>query len=492
MNEVAAPPPRSPRFSALASGLALGFVSATAIALAGVAAWSAGLPWFGAGESPALRDLRRRLEEQERRSATPTAPATVAPPSAEVSAEQRIAAGVYEAERQRAERAERAADEARAAVLELREDLARAKAQLEDLQSEIDEHVVARAKLESAHGALLERAVAAEMRERELGGRTGADERLSPAPQVETLLGSSSFMEEIAKNLPPDLLGPPPSAPPAAAEPSADRRAAEERATAEAAALAAKRGSIEELRAQANRLLEMDGYGEMQLVRVGSVADGALCDVALREVGPLGETRRFLAAKELRFEAFPGLRSLRVHLRDGYEQQGSGASEPFAQGASEVTFADVRIDDWKALLFAPGLWHETGAQRSGAVDERYPPAPTLAKLNELFARAKGARRFVLRRLDEVQSGPLWRGIELHQLEVGGGGLQVIYEAESAELWWDPVQKSAELRLEHGFQRRGTQRIPFFEKRARVYLGFEDEQGWDAAVIPFQIVAPSAR
>jgi hypothetical protein len=492
VNDIQPRPARSP----ILFGLVLGFLCATAIAAAGVAAWSSGLSWLGAGESPAVADLRRRLLEQEQRWAQVAAEARFAPPSVVRSERSEVAAAELDAERARAERAEKAADEARGAALELREELARTKAQLEDLQSEVEEHLEARAKLESAQSAMMERALSAEMRERERDGRrAAASESVAPAPEIQTLMGSSSFLEDVAKNIPPELLGPQPSADAAQGAPQAagaDRRAAEERAAEEAAAIAEKRGALDELRTQANRLFELDGYAETQLVRIGSMADGVLRDVAFREVGPLGETRRFLAAKELRFEAFPGLRSLRVHLIDGYEQKGSGASAPFESGASELTFADVRIDDWKTLLVAQGLWRETGATSSGQVDERYPAAATLASVNELFARAKGTRRFVLRRLDEVHGGARWRGVELHQLEVGGGGLQVIYEAESAELWWDPAQKSAELRLEHGFQRRGAQRVPFFEKRARVFLGFEDDKGWDAAAIPFQVVGPAAR
>ncbi|MBK9383491.1 MAG: hypothetical protein IPN34_01510 [Planctomycetes bacterium] len=484
-----------PARSSLLSGIVLGFLCATSIAAAGVVAWSAGLHWLGAGESPAVVDLRRRLEEQEQRWAEVAAAARTAPASAERPERAPLASAELEAERARAERAERAVDEARGAAVELREELARTKAQLEDLQGEIDEHVVARAKLESSQSAMLERALAAEMRQNERDRLGAMSESVAPAPRVETLMGSSSFLEEIAKNIPPEVLGPPPSADravDASQGPGAERRAAEERAAEEAAAIAGKRSALDELRAQANRLLELDGYAETQLVRVGSMADGVLRDVAFREVGPLGETRRFLAAKELRFEAFPGLRSLRVHLIDGYEQRGSGASAPFENGASELTFADVRIDDWKTLLVAQGLWRETGATSSGEVDKRFPAVETLAKVNELLARAKGSRRFVLRRLDEVHGGARWHGVELHQLEVGGGGLQVIYEAENAELWWDPANKSAELRLEHGFQRRGSQRVPFFEKRARVFLGFEDDKGWDAAAIPFQVVGPATR
>ena len=49
-----------------------------------------------------------------------------------------------------------------------------------------------------------------------------------------------------------------------------------------------------------------------------------------------------------------------------------------------------------------------------------------------------------------------------------------------------AQKTAELVMEHGFQRRGTQRVPFFEQRARVFLAYDDAPPWDEKRIPFQL------
>lgn len=498
----------------LALGVLAGFALGTAIAVGGAFAWSAGLRRLDSAEPAAIHPLSERVLDQERRLAQleARAPAldAAAPASALAAArEEGRAAGHAQArvelestQEEARGRAEQELDRGRAEAQALREELARAKQQLEDLHGELEDQRAARAALESKSGELLERALAAELRERERVQLRSRDGASAGGMVAQPLAGSADWLQQLAQNLPPGALGPQP-APSAEIAPAADESpgasSAEQpstelarRAEEESASLARERAALEELRTQTNRLIELDGYGELQLVRVGAVAEGRLVDIAFREAGALGEARRFLAARELRVEAFPGLRSLRLHLIDGYEQVGGGVAQPFAEGRRELSFADVRIAEWKLLLEPRGLWHETGTRSKGGLDARYPPARAMAEINALFARAKGTRRFVLRRLDAVQEGGRLEGLELHQLELGGGGLQGIYEAESAELWWDPAQKSAELRLEHGFQRRGTQRVPFFEQRARVFLGFEDDTGWDPDRIPFHLASAVAR
>lgn len=517
--------PSSPSPSRFGWGFFIGALLAIGTALAGSIAWSAGWTWLHLGEPPSVTSLRERLDAQDRRiveaerRAAEGARSSAVDAVAELSrAETRQASALREweeerkAERLRVEeergqerlRAETAVNQARAEITSLIEELARCKQENEGLRDDLIAEADARRRLESDKGMLLERALAAEMRNRERDAHRASTPSAPPhtGPQMDVLSSSSPWMAELAKNLPAEMLGPqpaqgsltPPEASGAESTVSVSEAEAEARRAAETESIlmAQKQAQLETLRSDANRLLELDGYGEWQFVRIGAIEAGGMRDAALAERGPLGETRRFLVAKELRFEAFSGLRSLRLHLQGGYEQLGGAPAKNFDGEEQELTWADVRLSDWRALLEPRGLWQETGVVRTGAIDARYPAADTMTLLNEVFARAQGTRRFVLRRLDGVLEGPRLQGIELHQIEVGGGGLQVIYEAESAELWWDPVQKTAELRLEHGFQRRGTQRVPFFDQRSRVFLSFEKAEEWDPERVPYHLASTAAR
>lgn len=214
--------------------------------------------------------------------------------------------------------------------------------------------------------------------------------------------------------------------------------------------------------------LALEGYTELELNRVEDVDEYGLHEPLFRVIDGRGGTRSVIRARRARFRGHARLRTITMELLDGYEQPMGGEPEHFYQGRRVVTWADVRYAEWVELLASAGgvLEEEDDVQ----TDTKWSISAVMDDLEQLLDRSRGERACRVRRLQGVSTEGELIGLEIHQYrDRARTQLEVIYEAGRARVTYDDRYDRIEFELLEGFQRRGDQRIPFFEGRCRVYV-----------------------
>jgi hypothetical protein len=246
-----------------------------------------------------------------------------------------------------------------------------------------------------------------------------------------------------------------------------------------------------EIQISLKTMFTLDQVTGFELLESGTFKDGATGPVVLRALDDRGRPVATISAERLRLEASRAARTVTLVLEDGFERRGVEKT-PFEGpmtgesrgGLRRIELPETNPAPWiealpelfreedKAPLDDDGLWN-LGAVR--------------ASLNLLLREDISAGWWRLVAFGGVRDGVL-RDVQLDGLDPDGKLERKLF-ADRMEI--DAQEKGVKIELRDGAQMRGDEKVPFLDRRYRIFLPRASIDAWRDAGIP-GIAAPRAR
>lgn len=245
----------------------------------------------------------------------------------------------------------------------------------------------------------------------------------------------------------------------------------------------------DEVRASLRALVAAEGLRGIDLLEVGTVADGAVGPVVFRLLDADGRLAGSLYAERLRLEASLAGRTLTIVLEDGHESHG-GQRTPIGNDGDPAG-----PPAWRIPLegIDPRPWMESLGELFEELPDDAPPDDGLwdlayvqVTLNALLREDATGGWLRLKRLGGVDNGVL-RDVHVEVLDAEGRLERRVF---ADRLTLEASPEGAVLRFTGGVHLRGEERTPFLDGGWRVWLPHARLDAWRAAGLPGLVPSPS--